>query len=200
MPGQNTGFGVPIEGMLKTPVESGGAAKFLGFIRDELMPFIDAKYPTNPKDRAYWGDSLGGLFGCFVLFTRPDTFNRYIIGSPSIWWAGEDVLKLAEEYGKTHADLPANVFMGVGGLEEVGALASFRMVTDVFRLEGMLRAKKYPGLQLTTRVFPDESHTTVAAMNLIRGLVSVFGPAAPGEGIMAKYAEIAKQGRPGTKP
>ena len=194
---ENLGGGdMPIAGMLKPAVTSGGASKFLGFIRDELMPFIDGRYPTNPKDRGYWGDSLGGLFGCYVLFTKTDTFNRYIIGSPSMWWAGEDVIKLAEGYLNTHADLPANVFMGVGGLEELGPGASFRMVTNVLRVETMMRAKKYPGLQLATRVFPDETHTTVVGMNLVRGLVSVFGPPARGEGLMEKYAELAKQARP----
>lgn len=187
---------MPVAGMVRPAVANGGGANFLAFIRDELMPFIDARYPTNPKDRGYWGDSLGGLFGCYVLFTKPDTFNRYIIGSPSIWWANEDVLKLAEAYARTHSDLPATVFMGVGGLEELGSGASFRMVTNVLRLETLLRARKYPGLQLSTRIFPDETHMTVFSMNLIRGLVSVFGPPAPGEGLMEKYAAIAKQSPP----
>ncbi len=189
----NTGFGVPMAGTLEPAVGNGGAAKFLAFMRDELMPFIDARYPTDPNDRGYWGDSLGGLFGCYVLFTEPETFNRYVIGSPSLWWANEQVLALAEAYGKTHDDLRADVFVGVGGLEEGTQLSSFRMVTNVLRLERMLRAKRYPGLQLTTRVFPDETHVTVAGMNLVRGLVSVFGPVRPEDGLLAKYAEMTKR-------
>jgi predicted alpha/beta superfamily hydrolase len=189
----DVGGGFPIAGALRPAVESGGAAKFLAFIRDELIPFIDAKYPTNPKDRIYWGDSLGGLFGTYVLFTKPETFNRYILGSPSLWWADEDAIRLGEEYLKTHDDLAANVFIGVGGLEEQG---KFRMVTNVLRLERMLRAKKLPGLTLTTRIFPDETHTTVAPMNFIRGLVSVLGPPAPEEALMTKYAAMTKDSRP----
>ena len=186
------GGGMPVAGVLRPAVTSGGADKFLAFIRDELMPFIDARYPTDPADRGYWGDSLGGLFGSYVLFTKPDTFNRYIIGSPSLWWGGEDALKLAEAYGKTHSDLRANVFIGVGGLEEMGPAASSRMVTNVLRLETMLRAKKYPGLQLSTRIFSDESHISVVGMNLVRGLVSVFGPQSPESGLAAKYAAMVK--------
>ncbi len=140
----NAGADMPIAGMLKPAVATGGGPKFLAFIRQELMPFIDARYPTNPKDRAYWGDSLGGLFGCYVLFTQPDTFNRYIIGSPSIWWAGEDVIKLAEQYFKTHDDLAANVFMGVGGLEELGPGASFRMVTTSSVSRGCCAPRSIP--------------------------------------------------------
>ncbi len=73
-------------------------------------------------------------------------------------------------------------------LEELGPGASFRMVTNTLRLERMLRERKYPGLELTARVFPDESHITVAAMNLIRGMVSVYGAPAAGEGLMDKVA------------
>ncbi len=182
------GVGIPVEGKLTPNVMSGGADKFLAFIQSELIPFIDAKYPSDPKDRAYFGDSLGGLFGCYVLFTAPDTFNRYIIGSPSLWWGGESTFKLAEEYAKTHNDLAATVFLGVGGLEELPAAAASRMVTNTLRLERELRARKYPSLELSSRVFPDESHTTVAPMNLIRGLVAVFGAPAPGEGLMERLA------------
>lgn len=191
VPGADVGAGMPVAGMLTPAVATGGAPEFLGFIRDELMPFIDARYPTDPADRIYWGDSLGGLFGCYVLFTRPDTFHRYIIGSPSIWWADANMLTLAEQYLAAHADLPAHVFMGVGALEELGG-GSARMVTNMFRLERMLRAKGYPGLRLTTRLFADETHITVAGMNLVRGLVSVFGPQKPEDGLMAKYAAMTR--------
>jgi len=183
------GGSFPIANMVRPTVPTGGAAKFLGFIRDELMPVIDARYPTDPKERCYWGDSLGGLFGTYVLFTQPDTFNRYILGSPSLWWANEDVMRLGEKYLASHDALPATVFLGVGGLEEGGA---FKMSTNVLRLERMLRAKKLSGLSLTARIFPDESHTTVAPMNLIRGLVAVFGNPAPEETLMGKYAALNK--------
>ena len=184
------GGSFPIANMVRPTVSTGGAAKFLGFIRDELMPVIDARYPTDPKERCYWGDSLGGLFGTYVLFTQPDTFNRYILGSPSLWWAKEDVMRLGEKFIASHDALAATVFLGVGGLEEGGP--AFKMTTNVLRLERMLRAKKLAGLSLTARIFPDESHTTVAPMNLIRGLVAVFGNPSPEETLMGKYAALNK--------
>jgi predicted alpha/beta superfamily hydrolase len=183
----------PIAGQLIPAVASGGASKFLGFVRDELMPFINANYPTDPANRAYFGHSLGGLFGLYTLFTKPDTFTRYIIGSPSAWWGGEDVLKLATAYVKTHDDLSATVFIGIGALEEN---ASSHMVTNFLRLETMLRTRKYSGLQLTTRIFADETHVTVYPMNLVRGLVSVFGRPAPEDALLAKFNIVTKPASP----
>jgi len=188
------GVGMPIAGALATAKASGGAPQFLEFIRQELIPFIDARYPTDPSDRGYWGDSLGGLFGCYVLFTRPETFGRYIIGSPSLWWADEDMLAVAKRFTESDAELRARVFLAVGSLEEATAqMAHFRMVTNVHRLERLLRDRAYPGLNLSTYVFPDESHTTVAMMNLIKGLVAVYGRPAPEESFMATAAaKLAK--------
>jgi predicted alpha/beta superfamily hydrolase len=192
---------MPIEGMLKPATATGGGPRFLDFMRDELIPFIDSRYPTDPKDRAYWGDSLGGLFGCYVLVTRPDTFNRYIIGSPSAWWANEGAMKLAERYVTTHDDLAATVFLGVGGLEESPDNAQSRMVTNILRLEKLLRSKKFPSLQLTTHLFPDESHITVFDMNLVRGLVAVYGRPVPGDRLMDRYnAAILKRSNPSPAP
>ena len=157
------------------------------------MPVINQRYPTDAKDNCYWGDSLGGLFGTYVLFTQPDTFTRYIIGSPSLWWSHEDLLGVAEKYLASHNDIQARIFLGVGGLEEGGPGSDFRMVTNTLKLERMLRTKNMPGESLTTHVFPDETHTTVAPMNLIRGLVAVFGPPTPENSLMGKYAAMAKQ-------
>ena len=71
--------------------------------------------------------------------------------------------------------------MAVGALEEVGAMgAQYRMVTNVYRIETMLRSANYPGLQLSTYTFPDETHTSVVAMNYIRGIKAVYDkPAMP---------------------
>ena len=64
----------------------GGAGSFLRFIRQELMPFIQSSYPVRPEEKAIAGSSFGGLFALYTLFHHPDTFNCYIIGSPSIGW------------------------------------------------------------------------------------------------------------------
>ena len=187
------GGSFPIANMVKPSVGTGGAAQFLSFIRDELKPVINKRYPTDPNDNCYWGDSLGGLFGTYVLFTQPDTFNRYIIGSPSLWWSKEDVLGIAEKYLAAHSDIKAKIFLGVGGLEEGGPGSDFRMVTNTLKLERMLKNKNMTGVTVTSHVFPDETHTTVAPMNLIRGLVAVFGPPTPGNSLMEKYAAASKQ-------
>jgi hypothetical protein len=93
---------------------------------------------------------------------------------------------------KTHRDLPATVFFGVGALEET---QSDPMVSNVSRLESLLSAAHFPGLTLIKRVFPEESHLMVWSTNLIQGLVAVFGRPGPDDTFIAKYRAQQSQNR-----
>lgn len=64
----------------------GGANKFYDFITNELFPFLENNYRINLNDKALSGFSFGGQFAIYVLLEHTTDFNRYIIGSPSIWW------------------------------------------------------------------------------------------------------------------
>ena len=186
-PGERTD--APFDGTLTSSIRSGRSAQFLEFIREELVPFIDARYPTEPGERTYAGHSHGGLFGCYTLFTRPDTFTRYILGSPSLYWGEDIIFKIEREYAASHQDLQARVFIGAGALEDG---AENPMVKNIRRLESQLRARSYPGLTLVTQVFPDETHLSVWHTNLVRGLIAVFGRPSPDETPVALLRKAAK--------
>lgn len=169
----------------------GGAGALLGFIRDELMPWVNARYRTAPGDATYFGHSLGGLFGTYVLFTAPQTFRRYAIGSPSLWWDNEIGFAYEQAYAYTHADLPAHVFFGVGAnethegrrREAVNYPADTRskatawyidMVDSTQRMAARLEQRRYPSLHVSSAVFPEEFHVSVAQLTLSRALRALF--------------------------
>jgi len=156
-------LGVPM-----TFFESGGAASFLHFIRSELMPFMQNTYRTNPEDTTLFGDSLGGLFALFTLFHQPNTFNRYIIGSPSIAWDNRIALTYEADYATQHADLSAKVFMSAGSLESAAQIANMKQMAQT------LRDREYPSLELTTWLFEGETHLSVIPGTISKGLASVF--------------------------
>jgi predicted alpha/beta superfamily hydrolase len=58
------------------PVISGGAANFLAFFKDELIPYIDRAYPTNGTN-SLCGHSYGGLFVLYALLSEPQLFGSY---------------------------------------------------------------------------------------------------------------------------
>ena len=162
----------------RTGIRRGQAGAFLRFIREELKPFINANYRTKPDDSAYAGTSYGGLFGLHTLFHHPDTFNRYVIGSPAIHHDNKVMLTYESNYAARHDDLPVRVFMSVGAREELDdplIEPAFQFVTNVNTLAKTLRERRYPGLQLTTHVFEDETHVSVIPATFSRGLRVVFG-------------------------
>ena len=65
---------------------SGGAKDYLLFIEKELMPFLRKNYRINSQKEIYAGNSFGGLFGGFVLKTKPHTFDYYLLSDSSFWY------------------------------------------------------------------------------------------------------------------
>ena len=62
--------------------QQGSADKFLNFISNELIAFIDTKYRTLPK-RIALGHSNGGTFITHCFLEQPDLFDAYIAIDPS---------------------------------------------------------------------------------------------------------------------
>jgi len=74
---------------------SGGANKFLKFLENELIPYIDANYRTR-SFRTLCGHSLCGMFSIYTLFTKPKLFNVHIAISPYLMYDNEYVLNQAD--------------------------------------------------------------------------------------------------------
>ncbi len=68
--------------------ESGGGELFTDFIAQELIPYIDNKYPTA-NNKTFIGHSFGGLLVVNTLIKRPELFTNYIAVDPSLWWDNE---------------------------------------------------------------------------------------------------------------
>ena len=99
-------------------IACGGAPKFLNFLTTELREFIGSKYNIS-DDSTYIGDSMGGLFGVYTLFHKPDSFKRYVIGSPWICWDYPLCFEYEKKYSENHNDLSAIVYMATGGDEHI---------------------------------------------------------------------------------
>jgi predicted alpha/beta superfamily hydrolase len=168
----------------------GGAPQFLAFIREELQPWVHTHYRVA-DDATYFGHSMGGLFGTYVMLTEPGTFRRYAIGSPSLWWDADMMFDYEARYAETHADLPAHAFFAVGAFEDHdgrqreasplsaeeragAALRYIDMVADTERMVDRLRSRAYPSLAIDSTVLAGEFHITVAQLNLSRGLRHLF--------------------------
>lgn len=146
---------------------SGGAENFLGFIKDELIPYINQKYPSN-GDNTLWGHSLGGLFVVNAMLNTPNTFKSYIAVDPSLWWDNNYIHKVAA------AKLPglkdSNVTLFMSGREgKEGAT----MKIDTMDL--VLRNLAPNGLVWKSIRYPDETHSSVRFKSTYDGLKFSYG-------------------------
>ncbi len=145
---------------------SGQAADFLKFIRDELIPFVDSHYRTNPADKTIAGYSLSGLFALYELFHHPTMFSRYIVTSPSVEYGDGVTFAYERAYTEKHSELPVKLFLSVGAMEE--DLKMYKKFVEI------LEARNYAGLELESVIFEDEDHFTVIYPSLCHGFRSIF--------------------------
>ena len=153
---------------------SGGSGDFLKFISKELKPFIESSYSVNTKDSALLGDSMGGLFGLYVLFNQPEEFQRYIIGSPSIYWDNSVILSMEQLYSEKNDTLPAKVFLSAGELEALYEPAFAGMLSNVAKLTETLSFRKYKKLIFESHIFKNETHLSVIPATFSRGLREIY--------------------------
>lgn len=145
------------------------------YLRDQVKPFIAARYRTDPARALFLGHSYGSLLGAQILFTEPSLFSGYILGSPSLWYDKRYALGLEARYAAGNSDLPAKVYLYVGAYEaqrkgDRRYSQTVDMVADNRALEMTLRGRKYPNLNLKSVVLDDEDHLTVAPRGFTQGL------------------------------
>jgi len=144
--------------------ETGGAPAFLGFIEKELIPLIDSKYKADPADRTLYGYSMGGLFGTYVLFTKPTLFKNILIGSPALSYNNSQIFDIEKEYASKHTELPVHVFFEVGELETPGQKLPNKRMVDLFK------DRDYKKLDLHTVIIDNVTHLTGKPVTMLKAL------------------------------
>ncbi|WP_181820644.1 alpha/beta hydrolase [Paracoccus versutus] len=141
----------------------GGAAPYQAYIRNVVLPHVEAQFATDPRQRYFWGHSYGGLLGAHILFTQPEMFQTYMLGSPSFWFGDGAIYGFEKSFATQRRRLDARVLLYVGG-EEIARYDPARrgntrdMVAGMRQFEAHLRARRYPGLSITSAVIEGRDH------------------------------------------
>ena len=154
-----------------SPPKDKGAPVFLNVIEREIIPYIDAHYRTDPKERALGGHSLGGLFTTYALFHDAGTFQKFWIGSPNLRWDHSVCFNYETEYAKTHDDLNARVIADVGGQE-----SKTFMRDPLFDMMNVVKSRHYPHLVWKTIVLANEDHGALPIAGMPQVMDFLFGP------------------------
>ena len=150
--------------------QTGNAKEHISFIEKSVFSFIEKNYRVN-ESRTFVGNSLGGLLGAYILFTKPDMFNNYVIGSPSVWFKDNHILKI-----KTEPNLNKHkVFIAVGANESLELESSKHdMVKGAKELESKLSSDLFPNTNVKLYIIQDANHETAFPTTAIQGLYWLF--------------------------
>ena len=141
---------------------SGGGVNFLGYIKDELIPYINKNYPSN-GDNTLWGHSLSGMFAIYALLNAPTTFKSYIAVDPSLWWDDCLVPRMAADKLPALAGMNATLY--ISGRE---GTAFHDMKIDT--METVLKTIAPVNLKWKVVAYPDETHSSVRLKTMYDGL------------------------------
>ncbi|UII75840.1 serine hydrolase [Flagellimonas sp. HMM57] len=166
----------------------GQAENHLAFIRNDVISYVDKNYRTDPNSRSYFGYSLSGGFGAYILLTQPDTFDNYILGSPlskgTMPYLSEINAELVAAESDKDKALHANVFMAYGTLEK-----ERDETTEAFK--DLLRARKHLKVSMQSKTIEGNHQTAFPriAVESVAWLSSSMSPIAVDD-YKASFREI----------
>ena len=164
---------------LKIAPRVGRSAEFRSFLRDELMPFIDARYPTS-DETAIVGESLAGLFVVETFLMEPGLFDTAIAIDPSLWWNRGD---LVTRSGALLRARPASLAgtLWLASSDEQGIAVPVAALADTLAAfagaagEPATPLLAPPPLRWFHRPLPEERHQTIFHPAALRAFREVLG-------------------------
>jgi uncharacterized protein len=146
----------------------GHADRFLTALKEEIIPFIDASYPTDPRERTLFGYSSSGFFAVYALANEPGLFRHYLAGSPDTDLACPYLVAHDQKLVSRDRNTPIDLFLTVGDLENGTYQSS---VVKFNELVAEIQKRSYPGLRLMTQIYANENHGAAGlALTFINGL------------------------------
>ncbi len=161
---------------------SGGYHDFISFISDELIPHIDATYPTAPH-RILIGHSLGGLATINTLNNFPNLFNSYIAIDPSMWWDQQISLKATEKFLRVNNFDNKSLFLAIANSmnSDMDTITvrndrtrSTLPIRSLLELSDSLNTNTHNNLNFKIQYYKNENHGSVPLIATYDALHFIF--------------------------
>ena len=141
------------------------ADTFISFLKDELIPYIEKKYPAN-GERTLYGHSYGGVFVGYTFLNHPDLFDAYIATDPAFGYNNRTMVTLASE------KLPGlnghNKSFWMAGITTTAAGMGITAMDSVFKVHAPT------DLHWKSQTYPNETHNSVQLKGIYDGLKFIY--------------------------
>lgn len=144
---------------------SGHAEEFFDFIENQLLRDLKKRYRIGDI-HCLTGLSLSGVGVTHALMRDTTTFTHYAIGSPSLWWDDEVMLKRAIDWVQSDRihKVAAKVLVTIGG--EESAMMK-KCASDLAEVLGRASSSAFT---VEMKLIPDDDHQSVKGTFAIRTL------------------------------
>jgi predicted alpha/beta superfamily hydrolase len=147
---------------------TGGADRFLRFLRDELVPRIERDYRTAAP-RLLVGHSLGAIFVCYSLTAAPAFFEARFAHSPAIWRDEDTIVAGMARTLATARSSGGFFYLSVGAKEGDGLGRLYPKLRAV-----LAERAAAAGLRWRADLTPDAVHETNVALATPPALTAYF--------------------------
>ena len=144
-------------------VKNAGAGRFLKYIADEVVPYIDTHYRVQPY-RILAGHSLGGLFALYAKEQMPNLFPAMIITSPAINGVNDRMLADLQLFTKPLHPHNGKLFIAIGN----------ENTQKVDSLTSGLKQFAPAWLNWAYKKYDDENHFSAPYKSLFDGLKFIY--------------------------
>ncbi|TYA59293.1 alpha/beta hydrolase-fold protein [Formosa maritima] len=165
--------------------ENGKADNFLEFIKTELIPYVEGKYPVT-NYRTLIGHSYAGLFTIYTLLNKPELFENYISIDPSLDWDDQKLLKQAESIFLKNDYKGKGLFMSLGCqlhmqnaditidnvMQDTSEYTLFARSNMMF--SNVIEENPENSLFYKWQFYPNDLHGTIPQPSIKDGLIALF--------------------------
>ena len=165
--------------------ENGQATNFYKFIEEELIPYVENKYPVT-NYRTLIGHSYGGLFTIYTLINHPQLFENYLAIDPSLDWDDQALLKQAKEILAENSFKGKSLYMSLSGQlhmqnPDITINNVMKDTTDFtlfarsnISFSNIVNKNKKNDLYFNWEFYPKDIHGTIALPSIKSGLIAAF--------------------------
>jgi hypothetical protein len=147
--------------------DSGGADRFIAFLREELIPALDSRFRTRPF-RIFYSGSFGGGFAVYMYLTQPGVFNACLSATPALDYEGGSTLIMDNLPSYLAKNSYQDRFLYLGVENEP------LLIPVLERFVGILKESDPAGAKWEYHPFLDEDHGSIANKVIYHGLRFVF--------------------------
>jgi predicted alpha/beta superfamily hydrolase len=162
---------------------SGGGEAFIAFLEQELLPYIDQHYPTQPR-KILIGHSLGGLTVMQIFVHHTHLFESYVCLDPSMWWDHQRLLTETKRALETRRFPGTSLYLSIAHTADEGldvpavrtdTTAATLHMRSILTLQRYFEQNSQNGLRYRGKYYPHDTHMSVPLIGEYEALRFLFG-------------------------